>query len=339
MASRREDAMAEAFSLSDIAPPPEDAFTQIPGAGTREREEAERAGREAIDGGKVAVLVLNGGMATRYAGVVKGVDVDVLGKSFLYWKLRQARSVSASVPFMIMNSPFTHERTLEHLRTLGEAGRGAHCFVQSVYPRETLDGKTFPGSDGKPSVAGRGHGDLLECFVTSGTLARFTDLGCETLMVSNVDNLGATLDPLIVGLHGRGGAAASIEVSLRKTSHKGGIIASVRGRTQVFENIHWPAGLQLEGYRYFNTNTFYLGRAVLSSPPALRLHDVVKEVDGRKVLQREKVLGEISAFVETRFLVVPGEGRNCRFIPVKTPQELEDSRGLIEGVLDAWGLR
>jgi len=329
----------ETLTLEDISRPPQGAFSFPPAENTQDREEAAAEGREAIAEGSVGVLVLNGGMATRFAGVVKGVDVHVLGKSFLYWKLAQARAQGPAVPVFVMNSPFTDEVTRRHLDETGLSGPSVRLFVQSVYPRERPDGTPFVDPEGKPSMAGRGHGDMLESFQKSGMLDEFERMGCRTLMVSNVDNLGAMLDPVMVGMHLARKKPVTVEVARRKPSHKGGIIASVRGRVQVFEGFRWPDGFDLEGYDFFNTNTFYLDRQVLVSPPALALHTVVKEVGGQSVIQREKILGEVTEFLDAGFLVVPDEGEGSRFIPVKTPQELEASLEVIRRVLGKWGLR
>ena len=48
-------------------------------------------GRDAIARGRVAVAVLNGGMATRFGGDVKGIIEAVGGRTFLEVKLAQAR--------------------------------------------------------------------------------------------------------------------------------------------------------------------------------------------------------------------------------------------------------
>jgi hypothetical protein len=49
----------------------------------RERSELEALGRDAISRGRVAVAVLNGGMATRFGGDVKGIIPAVGGRTFL----------------------------------------------------------------------------------------------------------------------------------------------------------------------------------------------------------------------------------------------------------------
>ena len=76
--------------------------------------ELERIGREALQKGEVGVVVLNGGMATRFGGVVKGV-VPVLGKdrSFLGLVLEDVKKAEAraggKVPVFLMNSFATAE--------------------------------------------------------------------------------------------------------------------------------------------------------------------------------------------------------------------------------------
>ena len=46
-----------------------------------------------------------------------------------------------------------------------------------------------------------GHGDTYESFYNSGLLKQFIDEGKEFLFVSNIDNLGATVDISILGHH------------------------------------------------------------------------------------------------------------------------------------------
>ena len=66
-----------------LAPPP-GTIAKLPGSSAQAYGELRRLGREAIKRSEVGVVVLNGGMATRFGGVVKGV-VPVLGekRSFL----------------------------------------------------------------------------------------------------------------------------------------------------------------------------------------------------------------------------------------------------------------
>ena len=53
---------------------------------------------------------------------------------------------------------------------------------------------------------------------------------------------------------------------------------------------------------------------------------VEKTVDGRAAVQMERLVGELSAFVETSYLVTPRDGPRGRFYPVKTPEDLDALR-------------
>ncbi|MCZ7672649.1 MAG: UTP--glucose-1-phosphate uridylyltransferase [Chloroflexi bacterium] len=44
-----------------------------------------------------------------------------------------------------------------------------------------------------------GHGDIYAALITRGTLSALTSQGYEYIFVSNADNLGAVLEPAILG--------------------------------------------------------------------------------------------------------------------------------------------
>ncbi|HEX5051390.1 MAG TPA: hypothetical protein VFZ65_06430, partial [Planctomycetota bacterium] len=75
----------------DLLAPPPGTLQKLPGSGTKAWRELERLGKAAIARGQLGVVVLNGGMATRFGGVVKGV-VPVLGsnRSFLALAIEDA---------------------------------------------------------------------------------------------------------------------------------------------------------------------------------------------------------------------------------------------------------
>jgi len=62
---------------------------------------------------------------------------------------------------------------------------------------------------------------------------------------------------------------------------------------------------------------------------------VEKDVDGRPAVQLERLVNELSAFLPTTYLVVPREGPRSRFVPVKTPEDLEHARPLLRELLAA----
>ncbi|HEY0135711.1 MAG TPA: UTP--glucose-1-phosphate uridylyltransferase, partial [Nannocystis sp.] len=141
------------------------------------RERLRRRGEAAIVAGEVAALVLNGGMATRFGGAVKGVVPVLPGRdelSFLAIKLAGlravAREVGGRVPVVLMNSFATAAATREHLDAIRWAGMPEDerlSFEQSLLPRVLPDGTPLAASASAKDLedthvyAAPGHGDTL----------------------------------------------------------------------------------------------------------------------------------------------------------------------------------
>jgi UTP--glucose-1-phosphate uridylyltransferase len=271
-----------------------------------------------LDG--VAAAVLNGGMATRFGGRVKGLVEAVDGVSFLEWKLRDAER--AGVPLVLMNSFATDEPTRD---CLGDR-RGVVTFTQSVSLRLEPNGSLFPG----PSPYAPGHGDFAEL----APVERLRELGVRTLMLSNVDNLGARVDPRVVAAHRAAGNPLTIEVA-PSGGDLGGAPARVDGRPMVVEGMRFPPGFDGDTLPVFNTNSLVVDLDVLGRSYPLTWLYVVKEVEGRPAVQLERLVNELSAFLPTTYLLVPREGPESRFVPVKTPADLERSTPLLREIVAA----
>jgi UTP--glucose-1-phosphate uridylyltransferase len=315
-----------------VEPPADDDLTRLPDRS--DDEEPRAAGIAALRAGEVALVVLNGGMATRFGGVVKGT-VEVLdGRSFLELKLASAAEVGqalgAPVPAAVMTSFATDTATRDFV-----AARGLPeplYFSQYVSLRLERDGDLFRGADGRPSLYAPGHGDFLAAFRRSGSLARLRDRGVRHVVVSNVDNLGARLDPAVLGMHLLGGRPVTTEVA-PKDGDMGGAPARVDGRLMLLEAPRFPPEFDHERIPVFNVNTLTVDLDALDREYDLTWLYVEKEVGGRRAVQLEHLFHEISAFVPTTYLVVPRSGPRGRFFPVKTPEDLEATRAALRELL------
>lgn len=319
-------------------PPGPGQISDFPG------EEARARGLAAIAAGEVASVILNGGMATRFGGVVKGV-VPVDGeRSFLALKLLDALRVARVAggeppPVILMNSKATHEATLAHLRAndwFGYPEDKVWCFEQQWAIRLTPEGEVFKGEDGQPSFYGPGHGDLAPCLIKSGLLERFQKMGGRCLMMSNVDNVVATLDPALVGLHLGGDQAMTVEVVEKFAGDAGGAPAVVDGHLQIVEGFRFPDDFDQDTIPVFNTNTLWFDVEALAQPPELTWFMVQKKVGAAPVIQFERLVGEMTAFLPSAFVQVPRTGMATRFVPVKSPEDLEQARA---GLMASWGGR
>src|SRR5690606_13388699 len=106
---RRGEAGASANRIRGrVEPPREGDVARLPPLGSAERERLAARGLERIARGQVGVVVLAGGMATRFGGVVKAGVEAVDGRTFLELKLRDVRNLArrtgARVPVYLMTS-------------------------------------------------------------------------------------------------------------------------------------------------------------------------------------------------------------------------------------------
>jgi UTP--glucose-1-phosphate uridylyltransferase len=315
----------ESNLIRGVLEPPADAdLTALPGPGEPGHEAARAAGVDALRRGEVAQVVLAGGMATRFGGVVKAVLEAVDGMSFLEAKLSQTsaleRALDATVPVALMTSFATDEAILEHVEERGLGG--PLLFHQFVSLRLEPSGELFRDSDGAVSLYAPGHGDLFRALRESGTFAAFRDHGVRVVTVSNVDNLGARVDPVVVGAHLLAGRPLTCEVA-RKEGDVGGAPLRVDGKLQLVEGPRFPPTFDQERVPVFNTNTALVELDALEADNDLSWLYVVKDVEGRDAVQLERLYHELSAFVPTTYLEVPRRGPRGRFLPIKTPADLE----------------
>ena len=337
---RERVAAGELSPLSNVVvgrvePPDVGDVKALPEAGSPAREEAREVGIEALRQGRVGQVVLAGGMATRFGGVVKGA-VEVLdSRSFLSWKLgetaRLGSALGVEIPVALMTSFQTEDATREHVAGLDVPE--PTWFSQFVSLRLTESGDLFL-EGGRPSPYAPGHGDLLGAIRRSGTLAALRDRGVEHVAVSNVDNLGARLDPVVLGMHVLAGRAMTAEVS-GKEGDLGGAPARVDGRLGLLEGPQFPPDFDQERIPVFNTNTTTLVLEALDREFDLPWLYMRKSVAGRSAVQLERLYHHVSWELDTTYLEVPRSGPRGRFFPIKEPHDRERAQPALREMLAA----
>ncbi|MGE0545195.1 MAG: UTP--glucose-1-phosphate uridylyltransferase [Dehalococcoidia bacterium] len=323
-----------------VEPPAEGDVISLPAMGEQRRQEAYDAGSAAIRDGAVAMAVLNGGMATRFGGVVKGIVEAVDGRSFLEWKLidanRTASALGGRVPCVIMNSFATEPATREYLAT-ARAREPTIAqpiqFSQYVSLRLNRDGSLFLEEDGWPSLYAPGHGDFLIALRRSGTLRLLQGHGIRYVMLSNVDNLGARIDPVVIGAHVLNARPITVEVAPKAAGDAGGAPARVNGRMMHVEGFRFPPDFDQDSIPVFNTNSFVFDLDALDQEFPLSWFYVEKSIDGQAAVQLERLVNELTSFLPSTFLTVPRAGLHGRFFPVKAPEDLEAGRPALRAML------
>lgn len=332
---------ADNFVKGTISPPAPGDVVQLPEPGSAEHERLAKLGRAALERGEYALVVLAGGMATRMGGVVKALVDAVPGKTFLDLRLREVEVIRERYgklpPLWLMTSQSTDDKIKEALGARRN-GDDVATFLQGLSLRLTPDGNVFLGADGRPSEHAPGHGDLPDALKRSGLLERFVARGGKTLMMTNIDNLGGTLDPVILGFHLAHGSPVTSEVVDKLGSDRGGIPARVNDKPCVLEEFRIPASFDPATVRVFNTNVFHFdAKALLELDMPWTFFTVTKKVEGREVVQFERLVNEVTSVLPTKYLHLPRTGEKSRFLPVKDNEELAARRSEIELIAKANG--
>jgi UTP--glucose-1-phosphate uridylyltransferase len=296
----------------------------------------------------LVIIKLNGGLATTMGlrspkSLVEARD----GRSFLEIIIGQTLALrerlGVRLPLLLMDSQATREETLQALERHPEiAVEGLpRDFMQSMVPKLDAESLAPVSRPGEPALewSPPGHGDIYGALRRSGTLATLLERGFRHAMISNSDNLGATLDPRIAAYVAAEHIPFLMEVvEGTEADRKGGHIARRRddGRLVLREVAQTPpededSFRDYRRWRYYNTNNLWvdlrvLGEALERSDGVLELPLIVnrKTVDPRDssstpVLQLESAMGAaIGSFPGARLLCVP----RTRFVPVKTTDDL-----------------
>ncbi|HEY3355948.1 MAG TPA: UTP--glucose-1-phosphate uridylyltransferase [Polyangia bacterium] len=328
-----------------VTPPRPDEVPPAPARAAPETARLTALGEAAIRRGELGFCVMAGGMATRMGGVVKALVEAFGGHTFLELRLGENETWGhrggRPLPLWLMTS----EATDGPIRAaLAAAGVPAHVrtFGQGLGLRLTPDGRLFRGDDGQPSTYATGHGDVVEGLRRSGLLQAFRAAGGKYVWIANLDNLGATVDPALLGCFienaGRGGAQVQVEV-VDKAGDKGGIPVHALGHLQVLEEFRLPDGFDATTVPVFNTNTFLVDAAALET---VRIDwnwfEVEKKVGSRVAIQYERLVQELTGVLPAAYVKVPREGAASRFLPVKDFDELARRRATIEQVARARGM-
>jgi hypothetical protein len=120
-----------------------------------------------------------------------------------------------------------------------------------------------------------GHWYEIPNMLKNGTLAKLLSERPEVdcLMLHNIDTLGADVDPALLGLHIRQGAALTFEVTPRRLEDRGGGLARVDGRLRLVEGLAMPREENEFELSYYNSNT-----AWISIDPLLALFGLTRDV-------------------------------------------------------------
>lgn len=124
-----------------------------------------------------------------------------------------------------------------------------------------------------------GHFFEIPNLLLNGTLRRM--LGerpqLTTLLLHNIDTLGASVDPTLLGMHRESGNALNFEVITRRLEDRGGGLARVAGRPRLVEGLAMPDEESEFHLSYYNTLTTWIDIDLLLSCFSLTRDDILAD--------------------------------------------------------------
>jgi UTP--glucose-1-phosphate uridylyltransferase len=310
----------------------------------------------------VAVIKLNGGLATSMGLERPKSLVEVRdGRSFLELIVGQVAALrrrhGVRLPLILMDSEATQEETLAALKGLPEL-KGAEDdlppeFLQSMEPKLDADSLAPVSWPDAPALewCPPGHGDVYGALRRSGLIDALLERGFRHAMISNSDNLGATVEARIAAHVAANEIPFLMEVvEGTEADRKGGHIARRRtdGQLILRETAQTPpedeqSFRDYRRWRYYNTNNLWVDLRVLARmleerDGVLELPLIVnrktvdpRDSDSTPVIQLESAMGAaIASFGGSELLCVP----RTRFAPVKTTDDLLVLRSDVYAVSD-----
>lgn len=296
---------------------------------------------------KLVVVKLNGGLGTSMGCHGPKSVIPVRSDlTFLDLTVQQIESLNktynTTVPLVLMNSFNTDEDTEKIVRKYKGFQVKIYTFNQSCFPRISRDSllpvaKDFDVDKDIDAWYPPGHGDFYESFQNSGLLRQFIEEGRQYLFLSNIDNLGATVDLNILNmlLGDKSNERKPIEFVMEVTDKtradvKGGTLIQYENKLRLLEIAQVPAEhvddfKSVKTFKFFNTNNIW---AKLDSiEHVLNEHILNMEIiinnktldNGVRVIQLETAVGAaMKCFDSGIGINVP----RSRFLPVKKTSDL-----------------
>jgi hypothetical protein len=175
--------------------------------------------------------------------------------------LSPGRSISQRVVPMVRDLMFLWEEMPQE--TLDEQKQKVRESVRAAlmnWARAMGEGSDY--SDNVPAQRFNppGHWYEVPNLLRNGVLARLLreHPQVETIMLHNIDTLGAALDPLAVGHHLAGNNMLTFEVVPRRITDRGGGLARVQGKVRLLEGLAQPREEDELKLRYYNSMTTWI---------------------------------------------------------------------------------
>lgn len=293
---------------------------------------------------KLVVIKLNGGLGTSMGCHGPKSMIHVRNElNFLDLTVQQIehlnKTYDVNVPLVLMNSFNTDDDTQKFVRRYKGLQVEIYTFNQSCFPRISRDtllpiARTCDIEGDMEAWYPPGHGDFYDSFRNCGLLKEFIQQGREYCFISNIDNLGATVDPKILNLlfcpADRSPEFVMEVTDKTRADVKGGTLIQYEQKLRLLEIAQVPKEhiddfKSVKTFKFFNTNNLWVKLSAIErvlQERTLNMEIIVNNktlANGLNVIQLETAVGAaMKTFNGGLGINVP----RMRFLPVKKTSDL-----------------
>ncbi|XP_050544718.1 UTP--glucose-1-phosphate uridylyltransferase isoform X2 [Daktulosphaira vitifoliae] len=293
---------------------------------------------------KLVVVKLNGGLGTSMGCRGPKSIIQVRNDlTFLDLTVQQIehlnKKYSVNVPLVLMNSFNTDKDTEKIIRKYKGLQVEIYTFNQSCFPRISKESlhpiaHNCNIEENIESWYPPGHGDFYDSFKNSGLLQKFINSGRDYCFISNIDNLGATVDLNILNMllsKDINSPEFVMEVTNKtKADVKGGTLIQYENKLRLLEiaqvpKEHLEEFKSVKKFKFFNTNNLWIKLSAIDkvlNEQSMNLEIIVnnKTLDNNlNIIQLETAVGAaMKSFNGGLGINVP----RSRFLPVKKTSDL-----------------
>ena len=255
---------------------------------------------------KLVVIKLNGGLGTSMGCSGPKSVIPVRNDlTFLDLTVQQIeylnKKYDANVPLVLMNSFNTDEDTMKIIRKYSGFNVSIRTFNQSRYPRINKESlmpiaRSHRTEDDIEAWYPPGHGDFYQAFANSGLLAEFVSAGKDICFISNIDNLGATVDLNILNMCLEQSREFVMEATDKtRADVKGGTLIQYEGKLRLLEGAQVPKEhtedfKSVKKFNVFNTNNLWI------SLPAIQRVVVENTLDMEIIVNPKQLNGGLNVY-------------------------------------------
>ncbi|MFP4568034.1 MAG: UTP--glucose-1-phosphate uridylyltransferase [Candidatus Woesearchaeota archaeon] len=334
----QEGRLITKYELKEIEPIKDEEIIHLNKFKPAELDKLIALGQKHLEESKFAYFTMAGGISTSMGGCSKAILKAKKNLTFLEIKLNHIRytqkKYDCKIPFILM----TNEETDKSITNFLEKENRLQDIelikiVQPItirFEEKNINGKKelkiAKLNNESTSYAPGGHYDAF--ILLKEIRQELKNKGIQTIYINNIDNLGATIDPTILGIHIKENSTFTPEIAEKYENDKGGTFSKISGKLKLLEGPMVPEDYKKQFNdtkinKYFNTNLIYMSITLLDDFD--EINSQIPTFINKKIIDEKEMIGfeaAIGLIFGLKKSILINVNRQKRFIPIKFLSDL-----------------